>query len=28
VPLSAAWGHRYAIIKDVDPNLISLFATL
>lgn len=25
-PWDAAWGQRYAIIKDVDGNLISLFA--
>ena len=25
-PWNAPWGQRYAIIKDVDANLISLFA--
>ncbi|MET1239325.1 VOC family protein [Enterococcus faecalis] len=27
-PWNAPWGQRYAIIKDVDANLISLFAPL
>lgn len=28
MPWDAGWGQRYAIIKDVDGHLISLFATL
>ncbi len=27
-PWSAFWGQRYAIVKDIDGNLLSLFATL
>ena len=27
-PWCAFWGQRYAIVKDIDGNLLSLFATL